>query len=304
MIEAGIAAAKIGGRLSIDLDEDDLRSFESQADDAREQASRRESSEPDWLRAEGVACDRLVARHRRQFDRAWAASAYEVASLAARHQRLALRLAPNAIELPPRRSHAPCEPTALLVGSMGYQPNRRGAEWLVGDVWPRVRARSPDARLMIAGAPAPDHLASPQHNVFVLGHMGDLATLYAQASLCVAPLFCGGGTRIKLLEAAAYEVPIVATAIANRGLPFSQPESAWIADSPQDFAEACAEALSSRGEAARRATAARKLVAQFHDRGKIVSQLAGEFSELLSGGAKDGRSDGRRERHLHSHRGP
>jgi glycosyltransferase involved in cell wall biosynthesis len=54
--------------------------------------------------------------------------------------------------------------------------------------------------------------------VRVCGFVEDLGALYADADVVVAPLRGGGGTRIKLLEAFAQGVPVVATPAAVEGL--------------------------------------------------------------------------------------
>ncbi len=127
---------------------------------------------------------------------------------------------------------------------LGYLPNRHGVEWFINSAWPRVRAASPRRRLVVAGAaPAGAPLRLEGEGISAPGYVDNLEKLYAEAAVFVAPLFCGGGTRIKLLEAAAHAVPIVATTVAARGLPFVDPESAWIADRPEAFARACLEAL-------------------------------------------------------------
>ena len=58
--------------------------------------------------------------------------------------------------------------------------------------------------------------------------------------LVVAPIRCGGGTRIKILEAFAHQVPVVATSFALEGLPVEHGVHCLVADDPADFAQACA----------------------------------------------------------------
>ena len=63
------------------------------------------------------------------------------------------------------------------------------------------------------------------------------------ATLVVAPLRLGSGTRIKILEAFAHRVPVVATSVGAAGLTVKDREHLLIADDPESFARACLELL-------------------------------------------------------------
>ncbi len=105
------------------------------------------------------------------------------------------------------------------------------------------------------------------------GAVPDLPHAYRAASLAVVPLLSGGGTRLKVLEAAAQGVPVVATGAAMAGLDFP-PDSYWRGDTPADFVAAIAAALSDPAEAARRAVFARRHVAAWHNRNRLVEALS------------------------------
>jgi glycosyltransferase involved in cell wall biosynthesis len=76
----------------------------------------------------------------------------------------------------------------------------------------------------------------------------------------VIPLAAGGGTRIKLLEAFAHGVPVVATTVGVEGVDARHGTHLLVADAPAAFAEACSLLLEDRERAARLAAAARGLV--------------------------------------------
>jgi glycosyltransferase involved in cell wall biosynthesis len=59
----------------------------------------------------------------------------------------------------------------------------------------------------------------------------------------VVPLRHGGGTRLKILEALAWGLPVVTTSIGAEGLGLVDGRQALIADSPQAFASAVARLL-------------------------------------------------------------
>ena len=85
----------------------------------------------------------------------------------------------------------------------------------------------------------------------MLGWVPELRPLYETATVVIAPLRAGKGTRLKLLEAAAEGVAIVSTRAAAHGLPHT-PCWAWLADDEHSLADACATALKDPDERQRR----------------------------------------------------
>ena len=113
---------------------------------------------------------------------------------------------------------------------MSYEPNHLAVCWLVDEVIDRVRARVPDVRLSVVGnldgaPPVPAHEAVDYH-----GYVHDLDEHYGAATIAVAPLQAGGGTRVKILEAMARQRALVATSFAVEGLGVTPGRDLEIAD--------------------------------------------------------------------------
>jgi glycosyltransferase involved in cell wall biosynthesis len=105
-----------------------------------------------------------------------------------------------------------------------------------------ITVRLPGARFVVVGADPPRSLLSrPTRNVTIVGRVADVAPYFAQATIVVAPLRCGGGTPVKVLEAMAYGVPVVSTSRGCEGLAVRDRESVLLADTPDAFAEAVYE---------------------------------------------------------------
>ena len=84
----------------------------------------------------------------------------------------------------------------------------------------------------------------------------------------------GGGTRIKLLEAAARGVASVSTPVGAEGIAWPAETGGWIAAAPGPFAEACSEALMHPAERNRRAKLGLDWVRRHHAREKIVTRIS------------------------------
>jgi hypothetical protein len=137
----------------------------------------------------------------RQVDVVITHSRAEAALLAREAPGLCVHVAPWAVRpWPLRRPSAECA-GVLLVANFTHAPNLDGADWLVGDVMPRVWAEQPDIGLTIAGADLPaglkPKLTDPRGRVRLLGHVPDLASVYGAARLAVARCVSARGSRAR-----------------------------------------------------------------------------------------------------------
>lgn len=110
-------------------------------------------------------------------------------------------------------------PRLLFFGSYRHDPNPEAAALVAREVLPRVRRAVPTAELWLAG---PDsELVAPLAalpGVRVVGFRSDLESLFRDVRLVVAPMYSGGGFRMKNLAALAHGVPVVTNALGARGI--------------------------------------------------------------------------------------
>jgi polysaccharide biosynthesis protein PslH len=152
----------------------------------------------------------------------WMVSRADLASAQALLPGAQLRYAPNVVDVaaivpPTRNGRDSAGHELLMVGDFGYGPNQSGRDWLIGQILPLVLRELPDARLTLAGRGLEDWTA-PVPQVRVAGFVPSLDQLYSRSDCVVVPLTEGAGTPLKFIEAMAYEMPIVATPLAARGL--------------------------------------------------------------------------------------
>lgn len=165
-----------------------------------------------------------------------------------------LRFVPNVVDAAAIEPVTPAvaKRNLLFVATFTYTPNQRALRFLVEQAMPRVWQQLPDAQLTVAGTGL-DAPPSDDARVHALGFVDDLDALYAQASCAVVPLLEGGGTPLKLVEALAHGLPVVATPRAAAGLAVQDGEHCLIADGADAFAAAIVSALrDGAGEIARR----------------------------------------------------
>lgn len=173
---------------------------------------------------------------------------------------------PNSVAIPPH-SPIPSDPTLLLLASYSYPPNANAANFLIDDVLPLIQKELPDAKLTIAGS-NPEYISNYKKslkNVEFTGFVQDLDALYQRSRIVCCPIFSGGGTRVKMIEAAAYGRPIVATSIGVEGLDMIPGKDFLLCNTAQEFADACLELLRNTNLCDHLATAARTTAIQHYD---------------------------------------
>jgi sugar transferase (PEP-CTERM/EpsH1 system associated) len=130
-------------------------------------------------------------------------------------------------------------PTIVFTGMMNYPPNIEAVEHFTGNILPLVGDALPDVKFHIVGAnPAPEVKSLASERIVVHGGVEDMRPYLAAAEVVVVPILSGGGTRLKVLEAAASGKAIVSTSLGAEGLEFNSPQDLIVADSAQAFADA------------------------------------------------------------------
>jgi glycosyltransferase involved in cell wall biosynthesis len=150
---------------------------------------------------------------------------------------------------------------------MNYRANVEAVTLFVRNVWPLVRREFQDWRLTVVGSdPTPAVLAlSDETNVEVTGTVPDVRPFYREALAAIVPLYTGGGTRLKILEAMAAGVPVVSSSLGAEGLAVSPGENILIADKDEEWLPHLS-ALSSQDALWRRLAAnGRNLVSSRYD---------------------------------------
>lgn len=140
----------------------------------------------------------------------------------------------------------PIEPKAgvkrvTFLGGLHWPPNAQGIVWFAKNVFPKIRARVPDAVLTIIGKNPPAELIG--NGVEVTGYVEDLTPLLAETLVFVVPLHAGGGMRVKIIDAWQWQLPIVSTTIGAEGIAVEDGVDILIADEAADFAEAVIRVL-------------------------------------------------------------
>jgi sugar transferase (PEP-CTERM/EpsH1 system associated) len=221
-----------------------------------------------WWKRPGIAwerhrMDRWEARISRDFRETWALSPADRADLERIGCERVVLVTHGVDERLFELEHMPApEPRLVFLGNLSVPHNVDAAVFAAREVFPRVRAIHPDARLCLAGAepaPAVRRLADLD-GVEVPGWIDDLRPVWAQAHALLAPLRFSTGIQNKVLEAMAAGVPVVTTGTVARALGARDREHVLVAEDAAALAAAVVETLADAPAARARASRAREHV--------------------------------------------
>lgn len=172
------------------------------------------------------------------------------------------------------------EPIVLYLGNFTWLQNREAVEVLIKKVWPRIKEELPQARLWIVGKDAKAFFANLESKDIEVMEILDVRSAYQKASVLVAPIYGGGGTRYKNFEAFASGLPVVTTSIGIRGTEANDGVEVVIRDKPEDIAKAAILLLTDRSLYRKIAENARMMVKEKYDWDPIAKNLSRIYQEL------------------------
>jgi glycosyltransferase involved in cell wall biosynthesis len=184
----------------------------------------------------------------------------------------------------PLRRVPPVAGRVAFVGATHTFPNRDAVEYLLAEIWPKIRRAQHAASLsLIGGSPASDgaHHASPP-GVTALGHVPDIRPHLAEASCCVVPLRVGGGTRLKILDAWAMGKAVVSTSIGCEGLRAVDGRNILIRDEAQSFADATVQVLEDSELRSRLESNGRTTAEEAYDWSVVGRGMRGEYWRVMN----------------------
>lgn len=128
----------------------------------------------------------------------------------------------------------------LFIGSFLHTPNIDAVLFFHEKILPIVRRAIPDIKFHVIGNAPPSEISALHGNsgTIVHGHVKDIATMFQNCKLSVAPLRFGAGIKGKIATSLAYGLPVVATSLAVEGMEIEAGKHILVADEPQQFADA------------------------------------------------------------------
>jgi glycosyltransferase involved in cell wall biosynthesis len=178
---------------------------------------------------------------------------------------------------PPDGFRKPC---MYLAGTFWQgSPMEDAARWMLDLVLPRLTRELPGIHFYIAGRGSKEVLADVHDDdVTISGELPSVLPYLTNASVAVVPLRFESGTRFKILEAGACNIPVVSTTLGAEGIPVVDGKDILIADTPEDFTRSVARIIRDRELAISLTRNLKELVANHYS----IDVLAREGDEIIN----------------------
>lgn len=235
-----------------------------------------------------TCCKWMEERYLRLFDSVWLCSQRDADEVAKDYPGVPTTVIPNSI-VPPETTPAQHDDdpfTFVFVGTLGWTPNQEGAFFFAEEVLPILRERSTRRfHVIFAGRRAPEerdrmHRLVHLPEVEVTGWFDEVGPYYERSHAAIVPLFAGGGTRIKILEAFAHDRPVIATPIGAEGLAVENGKQILIAGDAGAFAEHCLTLMENEARRRELAAAGREWVLANHTLQQVSEAIERSFNSV------------------------
>lgn len=174
----------------------------------------------------------------------------------------------------------------LFVGSFQYAPNITALRYLIDEVWPAIVSKLPlnlTIKLRIVGKGADiklkEYVASKGFKIDE--DISDIREAFQRATLLLAPLLSGSGTKYKILESMASHLPVVTTSVGAEGLDVKSGKDLYISDSRAGLCDDVLFLLEDSSKRQKIAESAYSFVKTFYDWVNVVSDFEKKLNEKI-----------------------
>ena len=150
-----------------------------------------------------------------------------------------IELLSNVLDVPGRQAGFDKRQGMVFIGGFGHPPNEDAVRWLVGEIFPRMRAQRPDLTLDLLGdIPETARAALLGPGIRIHGRVEQLEPWMDGCRVALAPLRYGAGVKGKINMPMSHGLPVVATTLAAEGMHLSHGDNVLLADTADAFAAA------------------------------------------------------------------
>ena len=170
----------------------------------------------------------------------------------------------------------------IIATTFNWVHNIEGVLWFIKNVLPIIKREIPEVYLTIIGKNPPKGFDNfSNQGVKSLGYVDSVIPYLQQASIYVAPLFVGSGIRIKILEALAVGLPVVATKVSAEGIELGDEEGLIVSDKAEDQANQIINLINNPEKIKLLGVKARESIKENYTWKKNVMKMVNGYNEII-----------------------
>jgi glycosyltransferase involved in cell wall biosynthesis len=177
------------------------------------------------------------------------------------------------------------EPFSLvLTGSFEWKPKQHNLRVLLAEIFPRIQAQIPQAKLYVVGKGVPAEIKEQygsQSGVTITGMVDDVRPYIQRASLVLNYVESGGGIALKVLEAMAMRKAVLSNSLGCEGIKVEHGRNVFLADGTEVFADAAVSLLRNEQFRMEMANQGFELIKQQYSWNVIADEFTRCYTEVL-----------------------
>jgi glycosyltransferase involved in cell wall biosynthesis len=191
-----------------------------------------------------------------------------------------VNLYPFVADRPPNR-----DPVVGLVGSFNWEPSYSAGRKLLDHLWPAIKSRVPNAKLMIAGRAAASAFAEYKDwpELTMYDNVPDIMPYFSGIDVLIYAPDHGSGMKVKVMEAFALGVAVVTNEQGVEGMPAADGTHAGICNHDRGLVDRTVALLSDSERRKRQRIAARKLIESHCGPKAVVDSLESLYANVMGG---------------------
>ena len=120
------------------------------------------------------------------------------------------------------------------IGSFDHTPNLNAVKYFFNEIAPLLEKDKTPYEFYLAGKNDPEFVKKTFPKIIDLGQVKETVDFYKKIDYLITPIFSGSGSRIKILEALSFGIPVISSPIGAEGINIKS-DYLQIAHQPQDY---------------------------------------------------------------------
>lgn len=189
----------------------------------------------------------------------------------------------NLSEWNPNKEITKKQNSLVIATTFNWVHNINALTWFLEDVYPTLKDKFENLTLDIIGKNPPKEFKKyAKMGVNSLGYVDDVKPYLDKSVIYIAPLFVGSGIRIKILEAMAMGLPVVATDISAEGIEAGENNGLFRANNSEEYISVLNRLLSQKEDLKSIGENSREYIRNNHTWEKNINIMLSLYKELIS----------------------
>ncbi len=170
----------------------------------------------------------------------------------------------------------------IFASNFHWVHNVDAIDWFIENVMTELHNQFPEISLILLGKHLPERYSDFKNlGVNAVGFVPEIQSYMNKANIYIAPLFVGSGVRIKILEAMAMKLPVVASPVSAEGIEASTEDGLFIAKNKTEFIEMITMLLNNDDLRLNSGIKAREFILKNHSWKENISIIKEQYQKII-----------------------